>query len=98
MFVQRFAGVELYVGGPRSARIAQGHGARHAAGVVRYRLIREIDDGEQATVVAEIEVEPARQELVLVGALLAEAFELLIRQAHEVVEAVRLTTRLELRF
>src|SRR6185436_6426328 len=73
-------------------------GRGEATGVVGYRLIREVDDGEQAAVLAEVDVEPARQQLVLVRALGTVTVQLLVRDADEVVEPLGLAAELQLRF
>ena len=95
--LERFAGIELNVQRCRGARVDRRHGRREAARVVGHGLIGEVDDRQEIAVLAEIEIEPAREELVLVRALCPIAVDLLIGQAHEVVQPLGLAAGLDLR-
>ncbi len=96
--LERLAGIELNVQRCRGARVDGRHGRREAARVVGHGLIGEVDDRQEIAVLAEIEIEPAREELVLVRALCPITVDLLIGQAHEVVQPLGLAAGLDLRF
>src|SRR5690606_11805414 len=88
LLLERFAGAEIHVRGPRRGRGLRGHLRRDAARVVRDRLIGEVHDREKLAVAIEIDVEASGDLRVLVAALLPEAVELRIRDADQIADAL----------